>query len=259
MSVKFIQLHVDFFTSVKTRKLQRKLGEEGVISLLRLFNYTAQHRPDGKLNMTADDIELVADWKGEPDNFYNTLAELSWLDIESGSVSVHGWAENQPWIASQAERTTRARKGAEARWNKSKHSEKVTPIKPKINEKSKAKKIELNQVAAEIIDHLNTKADRRYTHAKTTLKPIESALLSLSKEQLSAGSWETSKAALIAIIDVKCDEWKGGDMDKHLTPQTLFRPSNIDKYLEQAARDGSQNDKFLDDDGKLDAKKMVLL
>ena len=38
---------------------------------------------------------------------------------------------------------------------------------------------------------------------------------------------------LKAVIDKKVAEWKGTEFEKYLTPETLFRPSNFEKYLNQ--------------------------
>ena len=35
------------------------------------------------------------------------------------------------------------------------------------------------------------------------------------------------------VIDKKCKEWIGTEFEKYLTPETLFRPSNFEKYLNQ--------------------------
>ena len=42
-----------------------------------------------------------------------------------------------------------------------------------------------------------------------------------------------TKEDFFEVIDKKCREWKGTEMEKHLTPTTLFRPTNFEKYKNQ--------------------------
>lgn len=41
---------------------------------------------------------------------------------------------------------------------------------------------------------------------------------------------------LIHVIDVKCEEWLGTEMEKYLRPETLFAPSHIEGYVNQSTR-----------------------
>ena len=59
-----IRLSIGFLDHPKTVKLQRQLGEAGVLSLLRLWLWAAQNRPSGILiGMDEDDIEIAARWE----------------------------------------------------------------------------------------------------------------------------------------------------------------------------------------------------
>ena len=46
------------------------------------------------------------------------------------------------------------------------------------------------------------------------------------------------------MIDVKVNEWLGGEMEKHLNPETLFRPKNFEKYLNQKSSRVAETDPF---------------
>lgn len=69
----------------KTVKLRRRLGVDGCWSLICLFLWVSDNRPSGDLSgMTDEDIEIAADWNGEPGTFIATLAEVRFVDGEPG-------------------------------------------------------------------------------------------------------------------------------------------------------------------------------
>lgn len=104
-----IRLSVNFFTHPKTVKLIRQLGLEGVVSLLRLWLWTAQNRPGGALSgMDVDDIEIAAGWQGEQGAFVSTVTSLRLLDVIGEGHRLHDWEEHNPW---QSEAESRADKG----------------------------------------------------------------------------------------------------------------------------------------------------
>lgn len=96
----------------KTKKLARRVGPAGVLSLIWLILWCVDNRSDGNLaGMTAEDIELAAGWGGEPDALVKALAEVGFLDGTEGCYSLHDWADHQPWAAGADFRS------AKARWN----------------------------------------------------------------------------------------------------------------------------------------------
>jgi hypothetical protein len=117
----------------KTVKLQRRLGSSGCWSLICLFLWVADNRPEGDLQgMTAEDIEIAAIWTGDTGTFVRTLAEVRFLDGEDGAYKIHDWAEHNPWAASRPERQRSAKKAAAARWEKMRSASEphATPCEP---------------------------------------------------------------------------------------------------------------------------------
>lgn len=107
---KDFRVSVDFFIHHKTKRVHKRAGDAGVISLLRLWAYAAKHRSDGLLEgMEPADIEAVADWSGEDGLFANTLQDIGFLDQTENGLALHGWRENNPWAADAAARTDKAR------------------------------------------------------------------------------------------------------------------------------------------------------
>lgn len=105
----------------KTKKLRRRLKGEGCWSLVCLLLWTGKERWDGTLyGMTDEDIELAADWNGEPGAFVSALLEVRFLDGEPGLRAIHDWQEHNPYAASKGERIEKGKQAAAARWGNKK-------------------------------------------------------------------------------------------------------------------------------------------
>lgn len=110
-------------------------------------------------------------------------------------------------------------------------------------EKEKEKELELEQeiknnvvqsptvspndtLVDEIIRYLNLKTNKNF---RTTTKAYRKEIMGRLKDKKANYQPEHFKY----VIDVKCADWLGTDMEKHLNPETLFRAGNFDKYLNQ--------------------------
>ena len=85
-----------------------------------------------------------------------------------------------------------------------------------------------------LIDFLGEKTGRNYqtkTPAGKLTKGAEKV-----KQLMKHGYTETDIRMVIAR---KTRDWKGGDMDQYLTPDTLFRPSKFEKYLSECVQQGA--------------------
>lgn len=78
----------------------------------------------------------------------------------------------------------------------------------------------------EIIRYLNLKTNKNF---RTTTKAYRKEITGRLNDKKANYQPEDFKY----VIDVKCADWLGTDMEKHLNPETLFRASNFDKYLNQ--------------------------
>lgn len=77
-----------------------------------------------------------------------------------------------------------------------------------------------------VISHLNDVAHKSY---RASSKRSAQAV----RARLADGYTEEQ---LLHVIDVKCEEWLGTDMEKFLRPETLFAPSHIEGYVNQPTR-----------------------
>lgn len=116
---KDFRLSVGFINHPKTVKLRRRIGSDGVLSLIQLFGFTAQNKPDGRLSgMSDEDIGIAAAWAGEPAVFLSALLECGFIDDGDGVLVVHDWAQHNGWAANAQARSEQSRIAAEQRWER---------------------------------------------------------------------------------------------------------------------------------------------
>ena len=113
------RLKVGFFRHHKTLRLHRRLGAEGVLSLLRLWEYAAEFRPTGDLSgMSPEDIEAAAGWESDEDSLTSALIDIGFIDESETGASLHDWALHNPWVSSTSQRSDAARLSRLAREDK---------------------------------------------------------------------------------------------------------------------------------------------
>ena len=104
------RIHVDFFSHFKTIKLERQLGAEGVLSLIRLWAWVAKNRPDGILTgMSEEDIEIAARWNGEQRAFNGVITTLNFVNLVDGVYQIHDWKDHNEWQAQASQRSDASR------------------------------------------------------------------------------------------------------------------------------------------------------
>ena len=84
----------------------------------------------------------------------------------------------------------------------------------------------LNNIYSSVIDYLNEKTERtgkeKYSSTSTKTQKLIKARL---REKYELEDFKT-------VIDKKCKEWLGTDMEKYLRPETLFG-NKFESYLKQ--------------------------
>lgn len=78
----------------------------------------------------------------------------------------------------------------------------------------------------DIINYLNIKTNNSYRY---TTKKYQTLIHARIEEKYSIDD-------LKKVVDIKCSEWLGTDMEKYLRPETLFASSHFDSYLNQSER-----------------------
>lgn len=112
-----IRLSLEFFDHPKIGKLEKRLGLEGVLCLLKLWAWAAKNRPSGKLEgLDIEDVEFVARWKGDEGEFVAALLAMRLLDEVSGGFAIHDWEDHQAYASKSEERSRRGAAGAAGKW-----------------------------------------------------------------------------------------------------------------------------------------------
>jgi len=110
MAVDDLRIKFSFFDHLKTKRLIRVCGFEGVFCLLYLWKYAGMNCQKGHLkDMTPDDIEDAACWTGDNGVLYGVL-NGSFIDLLNGEHYLHDWERHQGYIFYAEERSDNARK-----------------------------------------------------------------------------------------------------------------------------------------------------
>lgn len=130
------RVKVGFFDHPKTIRLERALGATAVVSLLRLWDFCAQYRIEGVLSgLDNEDIAAAARWQDDADKFVDVLVRCKLLDRDAnGTLTVHDWLENNPYVATKGERVARAKAAAAARWGAKTDDEQSAEHAPRMPE-----------------------------------------------------------------------------------------------------------------------------
>lgn len=116
----------------------------------------------------------------------------------------------------------------------------VAKIKKEVAVKSyveSPKPLKMKSDSDEVIDYLNLRAGTKYRYSKASRDCIEPRLKEFSIDDCKA------------VIDKKCNEWLGTENAKYLRPETLFRVSKFEGYLNQiVATGGVRQDELNDTD-----------
>lgn len=91
----YIQIPVDLISNLRTQRIRRRLGEMGVLCLIKLILWVVQYRTDGVLrNMDVESIEIVSGWRGQKGLLCKALCRAGWLKENSGEFTLLNWAES---------------------------------------------------------------------------------------------------------------------------------------------------------------------
>ena len=105
--------HSSLFEHIKLRKLVRRLGmpRPHVVGHLEcLTHYVSHHHPTGDITGLADeDIELAAEWEGEPGAFVAAAIAERFVDRDEEGTRIHDWMDWAPdWVKKRVRRAAAA-------------------------------------------------------------------------------------------------------------------------------------------------------
>jgi len=108
----------------------------------------------------------------------------------------------------------------------------------------------VDDLAAEVLSYLNEKTKRKYRNTGHIPARLKETFMRDGRKVPTYTVDDCKK-----VIDVKCAEWMGTEQEKFLTPITLFRPANFDRYMNQGGKTGGFFE-FLDSHPDLDYRKL---
>jgi len=118
-----IRLAIDMDHNPKVLRLEKELGPGATWALVRLWLYTARHRPDGVLTgIGLNEIEPLVGWKRRRGRLIAALERLRFIEVNdtgtSREVTIHEWGVHQPWVSGAKRRSEVARENVSKRWAK---------------------------------------------------------------------------------------------------------------------------------------------
>ena len=192
------------------------------------------------INMEADDEGFVSNVKsllrqvrGSEDDLKILVAKRYLLTFESGVVVVKHWLIHNTIRQDRIQQTTYQEEKAllTVKENGIYSDKTVSVLNDKLDVGHMSDTCPPNltylnytNIYNNIISYLNDKCNTRYRVNNTRTN-------SYIKARLDEGFTEQD---FYIVIDTKHKEWFGTDMAKYLNPETLFRPSNFEKYLNQS-------------------------
>lgn len=149
----------------------------------------------------------------------NTFERFGMIEIIRDTVTIPNWGKHQSLDAyekkKERDRERIARKRAEQKalieMSPDKSPDKSPDVASLEEDKEEERDID-KELYISIVSHLNEKAGTKYKH--TTAK-TKAAIHARAAEGFTLDDFKT-------VIDKKCAEWIGTDMEKYLRPETLF-------------------------------------
>lgn len=117
----YVRVNCNFYSHRKRAKLGAQIGNETSLWLPpRLWAYAAENQPDGDFsNYSATEIAHLLGYNGDPDKMLQALLQAGFMDDDP--LRIHDWHEFNGYHVVYADR---AKKAANARWQKQKESSK---------------------------------------------------------------------------------------------------------------------------------------
>ena len=244
--VKWVKIMTDMFDNRKIKHL-RRLPEGNSIVLIWVMLLTMAGRCNaGGMIFLTENIpytpKMLADELGFEENTVKlalqALEKFNMITTDNACFTVAGWNEYQNIEGMDKIREQTNRRVAAYR-QRQKELAKALPAgnatcnvtvtdcnaTDKDKEEDKETEREEEHIYAPVIAHLNEKAGTNY---KATTKKTQALIRARMSEGFTLEDFKV-------VIDRKCTEWMGSDMEKYLRPETLFG-TKFEGYLNTGGR-----------------------
>lgn len=236
--VKWIKIVTDIFDDEKMKLIEGMPDHDAIIVVWFKLLCMAGKQNNGGVLMMNDRIaytdEMLATIFRRPLTTVRlalkTFEDFGMIEIVNNAITIPNWEKHQNLDKlAEAKEKNRLRVAAHRERQKALASGNdycnVTPVTSNDADKEKDKdKEKKKEIYKSIIDRLNEKAGTNY---RATSKATQSHINARLAEGYTLEDFFT-------VIDKKCAEWRGTDMEKYLRPETLFG-SKFENYLNAPA------------------------
>lgn len=243
--VKWIKICTDIFNDEKIILIEGLPEADSIIVIWFKLLCMAGKQNNGGVFMLNDKIaytdEMLAQIFRKPLNTVrlalNTFEKYGMIEIVNDTITIPNWEKHQ-----NLDKLEQAKEKTRLRVAKYREKQKllaegnancnatVAESNAGRKEEDRDKEEDKKHIYSSVISHLNEKAGTNY---RATSKATKSHI----NARLSEGH---TLDDFISVIDKKCAEWKGTNMEKYLRPETLFG-SKFEGYLNAPASNVVEN------------------
>ncbi|WP_366518353.1 phage replisome organizer N-terminal domain-containing protein [Mammaliicoccus sciuri] len=235
--VQWIKLKVGMFDDSKIKYIEALPERDTIITIwVKLLTLAGKYNEQGFIMLSENlpyNEEMLANEFNRPINSIRlaleTFKRLDMIDNDEGVIKISNWEKHQSL-------ESRSRHNEKNRLRQKRYRERQKDLTLPVTlrndteeeleeEKEREEEKESTIISyKKIIEHLNNKTGKKFSHKS-------SANQKLIKARFNE---DYTLEDFIRVIDIKTNEWINDEkMKKYLKPDTLFRTSNFDKYLNQ--------------------------
>lgn len=235
--VQWIKLKVGMFDDSKIKYIEALPERDTIITIwVKLLTLAGKYNEQGFIMLSENlpyNEEMLANEFNRPINSIrlalDTFKRLDMIDNDEGVIKISNWEKHQSL-------ESRSRHNEKNRLRQKRYRERQKDLTLPVTlrndteeelEEEKEREEEKESTIIpykKIIEHLNNKTGKKFSHKS-------SANQKLIKARFNE---DYTLEDFIRVIDIKTNEWINDEkMKKYLKPDTLFRTSNFDKYLNQ--------------------------
>lgn len=237
--VKWIKIVTDIFDDEKILMIESMPSADSIIVIwFKLLTFAGKQNNDGVFlmsNRIAYTDEMLASIFRRDVNTVRlalkAFEQFGMIEIIDNVITIPNWGKHQTLDAYEKkkarDRERIARKRAEQKALVA-MSPDVSPdvaVSEEDKEEEQDKIRDKESIYTSVISYLNEKAGTKY---RATTPKTQALIRAREREGFTLDDFK-------AVIDKKCAEWMGCDMEKYLRPETLFGPK-FEGYLNEKGR-----------------------
>lgn len=241
--VQWIKLKVGMFDDSKIKYIEALPERDTIITIwVKLLTLAGKYNEQGYIMLSENlpyNEEMLANEFNRPINSIrlalNTFKTLDMIHDDKGAIKISNWEKHQS-LESRSRHKEKNRLRQQRYRDKQKEitlpvtlrndTEEELELEEEKEREEEERSKEPSTVIPykKIIEHLNNKTGKRFSYKSSANQKLIRARFN---EDYILDDF-------IHVIDVKSNEWLEDEkMSKYLKPDTLFRTSNFDKYLNQ--------------------------